>query len=111
MIKYDDNTNTFSIIDNAKQAEIAYYEAFCQELRLWLSENPLNIELGIDYKGVLEGKVYLPLQLQEIINSYEKYFQSIELGDTYQENEVLVCDIIIKFSDDTSKVFSFGGIV
>lgn len=104
MIKYDNNTNTLTLIDN-QRSELAYYEALCQELQLWQSENPLNVNLGIDYKGVLNGEVYLPMSLQDIISSYEKYFKSIELGDAYKDGEIMTCDIIITFSDNSAKSY------
>lgn len=104
MIKYDSNTNTLSLIDN-QRIELAYYEALCQELQLWQNENPLNVNLGIDYKGVLNGEVYLPMRLQDIISRYEKHFKSIELGDAYKDGEIMTCDIIITFSDNSAKSY------
>lgn len=106
MITYNPIKNAFEIIQNT-QGESVYFEAFCQELLLWSGENPLNVNLGIDYAGVLNGSVYLPLQVQDIISRYEKYFKSIVLGNAFLENEIFKCEIIVTFSNNTSKIFRF----
>lgn len=84
---YQDNEGNFKQTTNA---EIIQLESLFQELQLWKGENPMNIELGIDYSGVFENRVFLTSEIQTIIEKYQNSFQSIELTniETSSDNEI-----------------------
>lgn len=71
-------------------------ESMFQELQLWLGENPMRSNLGIDYTGVFENRVFLRSSIENIINKYVSSFESIELGELETDSSGEINSITIK---------------
>lgn len=90
---------------------LAKYAAMLQELRLFRGENPMDIEAGIDYLGVFNGSVYLPTQVDEVLNKYTAYFTALEASNYTVSGEQASMTIYCEFPDGTIKrdIIAVGG--
>ena len=87
------------------EPELVQLEAMFQELQLWKGENPMNADLGIDYFGVFENRVFLKNSISQICEKYANSFKSIEVGDLqYLDNESISVPIEVKLHDDSKIV-------
>lgn len=85
-------------------AELIKLENLFQELKLWKGENPMNVELGIDYLGVFENRVSLKSSVQSICDKYSDSFKNIEVGDLNIGSEVATIPITLTLQDDSTIV-------
>lgn len=88
------------------EPELIQLEALFQELQLWKGENPMNAELGIDYIGVFENRVFLKNSISEICEKYVDSFKAIEVGDLNYSNdgEIVNVPISVTMHDDSTIV-------
>lgn len=83
MLYLDNNNN---IIYTNDPDTIAINSCF-QELKLWLGENQLNIESGVDYNAIFNQEAFLKVELQKILNKHIGNFKYIELGEPEMSND------------------------
>lgn len=85
-------------------AESIQIESLFQELLLWKGENPMNANLGIDYMGVFENRVFLKSSVEDICAKYAENFSNIEVGELlYSDNgEILSLTITITLLDGST---------
>lgn len=85
-------------------AELIQIENLFQELLLWKGENPMNANLGIDYMGVFENRVFLKSSVEDICAKYAENFFNIEVGELlYSDNgEILSLTITITLIDGST---------
>lgn len=100
---YLKNDGTFA---KTTDPELIQVESLFQELQLWKGENPMNAELGIDYIGVFENRVFLKNSISDICEKYADSFKDIVVGDISYENndEVAFVPITITMQDDSQIV-------
>lgn len=100
MILYDPQTDTWSSTEDLQK--IASENLF-QELRLWRGENPLDIERGVDYWGVLNFTTFLKVSVESVCERHIKNFAAIEVGEpVYGEGgETIYLDILVTQKDLT----------
>lgn len=85
------------------EPELIQVERLFQELLLWKGENPMNINLGIDYMGVFENRVFLKSSVEDVCNKYANYFNGISVGDpVYSSNgELMSLDVSVTLLDES----------
>lgn len=83
-------TNEFEKV--TEWTDIQFYKCL-QELALWQGENPLNINDGVNYKGIREGQVFFKQSISNITENYLNYFDEINIGDAYIQGETINIDI------------------
>ena len=94
MIVYLEN-GEFKITHNPQKIAL---ESCMQELLLWLGENPMSSENGIDYFGVMDGFVYLKASVEEITERYTDSFVSILVKDPIYNEQAETLSIGIDFT-------------
>lgn len=93
---------TFSRTNDPERVQL---EAMFQELRLWKGENPMKANLGIDYFGVFENRVFLKSSVESITTKYAESFKSIEVSEpTTLNNEVLSVEIKVTMHDNSTLI-------
>lgn len=92
LLVFDNEKNSFYI---EKDTQLIAYHRFLQELQLWLSENPMKANLGVDYFGVFENRVSLKTKIQEIIDKHSASFKSLTLENSEIDLEKNLASISI----------------
>lgn len=64
-----------------------------QQLALWLGENPMDINDGIDYVGVREQRVFLKLSIENIVQQYLNVFDAITVSELEYKADTISCSI------------------
>lgn len=84
-------------------AELIQLESLFQELLLWKGENPMDINMGVDYMGVFNNRVFLKSSVEDVCAKYANSFKGIEVGDIeYSENgEVASLPVSVTLFDDS----------
>ncbi len=77
LIYVDENGKLVTTTDPQIIAE----QLVMQELGLWCGENPMAVNRGVDYMGVLEGNVFLKQSVEMLCDRYKDKFESIVVGD------------------------------
>lgn len=97
---YLDSNNNFKW---STDPEIVTYNAMLQELQLWKGENPTNINAGIDYQSIFEGKIFAKNELQTVIDKYTSSFVRLELGEAENSvnGEIVSFGLTVEFKDGT----------
>lgn len=96
--------NDGQFIYTEDQSEIAYY-ALLAELKLFLGENEMNIEAGVDYKAILNSEKFLKTELNRVCESHSDSLASFEIGEPTQSGENVECTITLTLlSGDTKAV-------
>ena len=81
---------------NYNDKNSVYIEALCQELRLFKGENPIDSEAGIDYLSVFQGSAFLKPLVEEVVEKYTDYFESIVVGEVVEEDERVLIPLRIQ---------------
>lgn len=91
-------------LTSTTNAEMIQVESLFQELLLWKGENPMKANLGIDYMGVFENRVFLKSSVEDICQKYQDAFKNIEVDEpTYTDNgEIASLNITITLLDDST---------
>lgn len=100
MLFYDGN-----FIYTENESDIAYYELIA-ELKLFLLENPMNTEAGVDYKGVLNGEKFLKTELNRVCEKHADNFSSFEIGEPTQNGENIECLITLTLLSGETKTIN-----
>lgn len=81
--------------------EVVTYNAMLQEIQLWKGENPIDINAGVDYKNIFDGKVFAKTELDSVIEKYSSSFTKLELGDaiTSEDGQTVSFDLTVQFKD------------
>ena len=45
------------------------FHKFIQELKLWKGENPMRMELGVDYFAIFEKRAYVETEINKVIEN------------------------------------------
>lgn len=72
-----------------------------QELKLFKGENPLNQEAGIDYLKVFNFQAFLQMEAMEVLNRYADKFDTLELGEVSQNEDIIEIPLYVRFKDGT----------
>lgn len=80
-----------------KEPQKIALESCMQEISLWIGENPMDIENGIDYFGVMDGFVFLKSSIENIVERYTASFENIIVSDPVYDNEKETLSITIEF--------------
>lgn len=77
MINFNTSIGKFENIDQSSK----YYKLFTclQELQLWLGENPMDADKGIDYFAVFENRKLLRNELTRVLDNYRNSFSTIDI--------------------------------
>lgn len=89
----DENNQFKKVIDTTERV---FYTCL-QELALWKKENPMNIEDGVDYKGIRNRQVFFKQEVLNVVNNYTDTFDSIEVSDAYPSENGEGVSIDIQF--------------
>lgn len=91
-------------LTSTTNAELIQVESLFQELLLWQGENPMKANLGIDYMGVFENRVFLKSSVEDVCQKYKDAFKDIEVSDpTYSDNgELASLNITITLLDNST---------
>lgn len=89
-------------INTKNEADIAFY-SLNAELNLFLQENPLDIDAGIDYKSVLSREKFLKTEINRVCEKYQDRFNSFSISEPIETGEGISCKIEIFFKDSTVK--------
>lgn len=98
MLFFDNGNFVYTTNDK----DIAYY-ALLSELRLFLEENEMDIEAGIDYKAILNGEKFLKTELNRVCEKHKDNFNSYEVQEPTQNGETISCNIILSNLDNTTQ--------
>lgn len=80
-----------------KEPQKIALESCMQEISLWIGENPMDIENGIDYFGVMDGFVFLKSSVENIVERYKDSFENIIVSDPAYNNQKEILSITIEF--------------
>lgn len=75
-----------------------------QQLALWLGENPMDINDGIDYVGVREQRVFLKLAIENIVQQYLDVFDVINVSELDYKLDTVTCSITFIKGSDTNTI-------
>lgn len=93
---YLDYSEPTPIFKKTQDPNIAKVYQCIQEILLWRGENLFDVNLGIDYNSIFGGSVFLTAQLEEIVDKYRLYFDSI-LMELTQEKQVVYINLQFVF--------------
>lgn len=102
MLAYNRDTQEWVVVDD--ESLQARFEALKQELLLFQGENPLDTSAGGDYWGVIEGSVYLPITLGDVLNKYSTYFDSLDVDTFTQTDEIATAEISVVVGEDNESI-------
>lgn len=90
--------------ESSTDPEVVTLESMFQELQLWAGENPMNINLGIDYMGVFENRTFLRTELEKVLEKYQDSFESIDVEDfeTSDNGEITQVPLKIKLKSGST---------
>ncbi|HDZ5057792.1 TPA: hypothetical protein RTG63_001655 [Campylobacter jejuni] len=95
MLHFNGNTGLFEKI-NSSHKLYSFYNCL-QELQLWLGENPMDADKGIDYLAVFENKKLLRNELERVLDSYRDNFDIIEITKLERNNNDESLDVGLFF--------------
>lgn len=96
MIYLDKNDGKVKSTDDGNEI---LAQAMLAELALFKGENPMNVEAGIDYKGVFNNEKFLQIEAEEMITKYSTKFDSIELGEIEYDDDRVKATIVMSFKN------------
>ena len=74
-IWYQDDKGKFHYTD---KAELVKYHECLQELQLFKGEASFFADSGVDIRGILEKKVFINNEFENVLEKYRPYFFSID---------------------------------
>lgn len=93
-IYLDRDTNSFKTTNEPEKIAL---ESCMQEIGLWQGENPMDIEMGVDYFGIMDGYVYLRTSIENITDKYKDSFQQITVYEPQYNQQSEIISIAIEF--------------
>lgn len=101
MIYINENGQLF----HTDETELINVYGYLAEIRLYKGENPLKINRGVDYKGVLNGEVFLKDSVENCTKNYTTKFKNVELGDVTQVGEIVSMPVkVTRFDNETMEL-------
>lgn len=96
MVVYENEKLVFT--DNDKDM---YLNALIEELKLFKTENPLDVERGIDYIGIFEGRVFMQVEVENVLERHRDNFMELTAGDIEidDDREKLIMPLTAIFLD------------
>lgn len=78
------------------------FHKFIQEVKLWKGENPMRMELGVDYFAIFEKRAYVETEINKVIENYKSKFNALTLEkvETDEERGVLYLTILVKMNEE-----------
>lgn len=69
-----------------------------QELQLWLGEDPMDVDAGVDFFGIFANQKFIELEIQRVIDKHRNAYVSYAIQNINYEEDVLKIDIIFNVS-------------
>lgn len=102
-IYYQDDKGKFHYTEIA---EMKNYHECIQELLLFKGEASFYANNGIDYRGIIEKKVFINNEFENVLDKYKVYFHSISSEYNIIENQTkLEVKINFVFKDGDIKTY------
>lgn len=93
MIAIDDSNMPYVVTSERDKVLLACF----QELMLWVEENPINIERGVDYQAIFEQAAFLKQELEKVTEYHAANFEEIAISEPVYDNEAEVIRVKIRF--------------
>lgn len=97
------NNGSFQVLDDKRLYKL--YNCL-QELQLWKTENPFDIEAGIDYFGIFSNRVFIEPELKRVIDKHKGSYNSYEIENITYDNDILRVSIIFNIDSEISYRFN-----
>lgn len=89
---YQDNKPTWKQATSYIDTIIAQIS---QEIQLWVTENPMNILSGVNYKQVFALEVFIRNEINTILQKYQEQLDYYQVMSVSTKDNVLTIDIDI----------------
>lgn len=66
-----------------------------QEIQLWVTENPMNILSGVNYKQVFALEVFIRNEINQILQKYQDEIDFYQVMNVTTKDNILTIDIDI----------------
>lgn len=90
--KYQDNQATWSKATSYIDTIMAQIS---QEIQLWVTENPMNILSGVNYKQVFALEVFIRNEINTILQKYQDQLDYYQVLNISTKDNALTIDIDI----------------
>lgn len=77
-----------------------------QELQLWLGEDPMDVEAGVDYFSIFLNQKFIELELQRVLDKHRNAYVNYSLENIQYEDDTLKVSIIFNVSSDQAFRFN-----
>ena len=89
---YKDNQPTWTAVNGYIDTIMTQIS---QEIQLWVTENPMNILSGVNYKQVFALEVFIRNEINQILQKYQDEIDFYQVMNVTTKDNVLTIDIDI----------------
>lgn len=94
--KYQDNQ---AIWEQATSYIETIMAQISQEIQLWVTENPMNILSGVNYKQVFALEVFIRNEINTILQKYQDQLDYYQVMNIATKDNILIIDIDISIQE------------
>lgn len=94
--KHEDNQATWKQATNYTEIIMAQIS---QEIQLWVTENPMNILSGVNYRQVFALEVFIRNEINTILQKYQDQLDYYQVMNISTKDHILTIDIDISIQE------------